>query len=288
MHNTRPIQNHSRLAALAGTVLAATAVMVHPATLAEGTRYRNPKQAGNLYAHNATNFLGGQELKEVFSSVADDFGDASINFKSVEILNGGEFPDLHGLDMLVYVVDGHAGEHGIAGQFGITNESDTRNPNKRDYDELRELIQFPYDEEISGAHTTYIDPRTLIEEMASRNDQGFPLGQQESSRNFSRDQILKLISELASHEIGHGLGAVHTRYVGAGYCSMEDRPREEDFDHIMGKPSVQIDQRFYEGNVDRMHHFIDTVHSSNPSSVEISNARRKYIHQAKHLLIVRD
>ena len=199
----------------------------------------NDVYAGNLYIHNATDYLTGQELENIVKNTRRNFDEAGIYFNDVSM--GKDFPKLDGLDIMIYMVDGEA-----EGNFGIGEEEHVPYPerffyketDRTNYEVLKEKIGFPYDLDVSKTHTGFVSPDSvpiIIEKIADKP---------------SRTQILNALEQLTTHEIAHGLGAVHLA-----------KSLEPVYGHFLGDQHPTLNYEFHPKNVEKMKRFITKARS---------------------------
>lgn len=209
--------------------------------------------AGNLYFYKAGNLLTPDEYRNIAHSVKKNFEAIGIKFKSVDIIENRHFPNLEGLDILIYLLDSYDGS---SSRFGISDMV-------YNYSKLKSILTFSYDEVTSEANTGYIIFDKINEICRNKNPE------------YDREQMLIAIIQLATHEIGHGLGAPHDFYIDtAGFF-------KPDSEHFMGEAGCKNEQYFYYGSTKQMKGFIKEIQerivANNIDKNKIIEIRESYL-----------
>ncbi|MBI2647321.1 hypothetical protein HYW99_02490 [Candidatus Woesearchaeota archaeon] len=218
--------------------------------------------AGNLYFYKADNFLTYDELQFMLNSMEINFNKIGIKFKNVKVIDKEQFQELNGLDILIYILNEEKGvsTFGVRDWQGIVN----------DYTRLKLKIRFPYDELVSYTNTGFVNLGDLKYDCLA--NMAIP----------TKEQFFRVIIQMLTHEVAHGLGASHVFYT-------KKNPRPDVLSTVLGFPNDYFmgfrncirDQSFYEGNIVQMKDFIKETISSKYSKQEIINKRIEY-HRKRH------
>lgn len=200
--------------------------------------------AGNLHFYNINTFLSWEELQSVLNSVIKNYNEIGIRFKHASICENDNFPALKGLDILLYALDGDNTLF-CGGRYGINDDYCDH------YTGLKKIIDIPYDKMTSEINTGFFTTKNYLICL----DKIYP------SHPFPREEILKIIIQIATHEIGHGLGASHVW----------------DTDYFMGRIQPKKEKSFHPDTVNQMKQFIETVNSHNLNPGKIGELREIYL-----------
>jgi hypothetical protein len=200
--------------------------------------------AGNLYFYNDGNF-SDKILRYILDRVQYNFCKAEIKFNNSVILNKNEFPDLDNSDLMFFygnVRRGYNGKFGFEGPEHIP---------------LKEKLKFRYNREISNANIGFVNFDSAIGEVEGK-----------LNRKLLFFEKLRIMTQIATHEIAHGLGASHIDSL------FENTKLFQPY--FMGNLSPEDSQRFYPENIVQMKTFIEEA-KTKKTRKQISELRGRYL-----------
>lgn len=215
---------------------------------------KNKEIAGNLYIHNSSDYLSQKELQYIINSTEENFDNAGINFQKIELLQEKQFPPLEKLDILIYMLD----------FFGNRKESQTPASEAQFIigeddliQRLKEELDIPYDFNTSAEHTGFVNSEEIILQWRKElTNKDFLYESGKNLENLSRDEIVKMIAFVLTHEVGHGIGAAHVWLD----ITNPDSPKKS-IDHFMGEPLPYRKRSWHPENINIMQEFIHKVKS---------------------------
>lgn len=192
-----------------------------------------PVQADRVFLYQAADRIDRPVLVDALDMVVDNFRTARITFSDAQVIGDRDFPQPTGLDMVLFVVPNSGDLDKVIGHWGIQGGIYL--------DDSDKLGGFPYDVQVAGAHTGFLNIDGLIDDFLAK-----------STKPLSVDRFMRFLSSWMTHELGHGLGACHFNTFDIITNPELQQYFMTDYVFVPGSRN-----RFFPGNVTAMHDYIE-------------------------------
>ncbi len=204
---------------------------------------------GNFYLYKGTPNLSISELEKIMQGSARYFQDIGFLFNEQKVIQGLEFPELSGLDVLLFFVD--YSPSFCAAQFRPTSVQWVLMKSQVNGGEV------PYDKRTLETNTGFVAFNDAVE-LHDRYLRESVNPNRPTYDSLIPDEKIKYFASIAAHESAHAFAALDIQVKKEfGKQLTNDDPRIAP--HIMACPYLGTPKHFHTQNIERMRDFIAQV-----------------------------
>lgn len=216
-------------------------------------RNGNPKEnsvlADRVFLYHSTDQISASEMKRVLDRTLRYYEEVGITFDDAKVIGGTKFPQLQGLDLLLFFVDYSPSP--TPAQFSTscvqwTLMNGQVNGGETPYDD-------DDDDDTIAKHTGFVAYDDCVNLYDRYLREGKPPFQ-----SLPEQERIEYFASIATHELAHGLGALDVRVrrkFGEDLTNNDPRIAE----HIMACPYLGVPKHFFTENVRSMKDFVRKV-----------------------------